>query len=90
MTTNRQTIARRRVRAVLTATVGPSAVVAVTHPWLGAVLVAAQTAIVCAVPVAALFGRASSERAFRLLRWFSGSPEPRHCQEHDGREVGRR
>jgi hypothetical protein len=47
------------------------------HPLLGLSLFAPQAAMLMIIFGAALFGsKTISERAFRLLRWLAGRPEP--------------
>lgn len=51
--------------------------VALASPTLAAVLASAELTLLLTVLLAAVFAPATiSERAFRLLRWMTGQPEP--------------
>ncbi|MEV0781496.1 hypothetical protein AB0I52_00620 [Streptomyces sp. NPDC050423] len=51
--------------------------IAFASPTLAAVLASAELALLLTVLLTAVFAPATtSERAFRLLRWMTGRPEP--------------
>jgi hypothetical protein len=48
-----------------------------SHPLVGLAVVICETSVAVIIVATALFGSATmSDRAFRLLRWFSNRPEP--------------
>ena len=59
------------------ASLGTPVGIGVVHPLLGGFLIAIEMVVALTVVGTALFGsQALSERAFRLLRWVVGRPEP--------------
>ncbi|GAA2427903.1 hypothetical protein GCM10010191_46030 [Actinomadura vinacea] len=74
------TPARRKASFGLAATLlAVPAAVAFLDPGLAAILFTAELAVVLLILTAAVFSpRTTSERAFRLLRWMTGNPEPAH------------
>lgn len=60
---------------------GVPTAVALLDPAIAVVLFTAELAVVVVAFLTALFApEAVSERAFRLLRWMTGNPEPAHPQ----------
>jgi hypothetical protein len=56
---------------------GTPAGIGVADPLLGRIAIVIELAVALAIIGTALYGsRALSERAFRLLRWIAGRPEP--------------
>jgi hypothetical protein len=54
-------------------------VVALLAPGLAAALFTAEFTLILLVMTASVFSpRTTSDRAFRLLRWMTGHPEPHH------------
>ena len=59
------------------ASLGTPVGIGMLHPLLGEVIAITEIVVAFTVIAVALFGsQALSERAFRLLRWFSNRPEP--------------
>ena len=59
------------------ASLGTPVGIGMLHPLLGEVIAITEIVVALTVIAVALFGsQALSERAFRLLRWFSNRPEP--------------
>jgi hypothetical protein len=77
---------RRAVAAGMTALATPVGLT-MLHPLLAVIVVVAEMLIILTIAGTALFGSAElSDRAFRLLRWIGGRPEPpapEHSQEPD-------
>ena len=70
-------LGRRKALIGLSALIGAPVGIWLLQPVAGAVIVTAEIASVFIVIASALFGsEILSERAFRLLRWFSNRPEP--------------
>ncbi|RKS73449.1 hypothetical protein BZB76_4140 [Actinomadura pelletieri DSM 43383] len=60
--------------------------VALINPDLAAILASAELTLLLTVLLTAVFAPAPiNERAFRLLRWMSGHPEPTHPTSPDQR-----
>jgi hypothetical protein len=58
-------------------TIGGIAAVYYSHPLIGLAIIICATAVAMITIATALFGSATtSDRAFRLLRWFTNRPEP--------------
>jgi hypothetical protein len=69
--------------------VGTPAVAGLLHPLLGVALAVIEIVVTVMIIVVALFGsQALSDRAFRLLRWFGGRPEPPAPEQHAGPPGG--
>ena len=79
---------RRTVAAGATA-LGTPVGLAMLHPVLAVIVVVAEVLIVLTVAGTALFGsRELSGRAFRLLRWIGGRPEPSAPEQALGPDRG--
>lgn len=67
---------RRAVAAGMTA-LGTPVGLTMLHPLLAVIVVVAEVLIILTIASTALFGSPElSDRAFRLLRWIGGRPEP--------------
>ncbi|TYB48239.1 hypothetical protein [Actinomadura chibensis] len=65
--------------------------VALIYPDLAAILASAELTLLLVILLAAVFAPDTiSERAFRLLRWMTGRPEPTHTTNPDQTSHTRR
>ncbi len=66
-----------RARGLGSSAIGGIAAAYYSHPLVGLTIVICEASIVVVIIATALFGSATtSDRAFRLLRWFTNCPEP--------------